>query len=73
MSTTPNYAEFVPPSPTAQQALVNADHGTRARGSTAIGLQARGLVDSRGRPTELGHRVASHIETQWAANREHMG
>lgn len=68
-----NPADHVPPSPTARQALVNARHGDRARGSTSIGLQSRNLVDARGRPTDLGHRVAVHIETEWGANRERWG
>ncbi|WP_145941720.1 hypothetical protein [Corynebacterium glyciniphilum] len=71
--TTPSYADHVPPSPTAQQALVDARHGTPATGSTKIGLVSRRLVTEDGQPTDLGRQVAVHIETRWAANREHWG
>lgn len=65
-------SHLIPPSPTAQQALVNARRGIPASGSTKYGLKSRGLVDAAGEPTELGVRVARHLEATWAANHDHL-
>ena len=70
---TTDFADHVPPSPTAQQALVNATKGRPATGSTKLGLVSRRLVTEDGEPTELGRKVAYHIQVWWGANREHWG
>lgn len=72
--TTQNYADHVPPSPGGKQALVDASHGRPVTfASTRRSLKMRGLIGEDSLPTELGCHVATHIETEWAANRERWG
>ncbi|MGP9760210.1 hypothetical protein [Corynebacterium sp. AOP12-C2-36] len=72
--TTSNYADHVPPSIGGKQALVDAARGRPVTfASTRRSLKMRGLIGEDSLPTGLGRRVAAHIETEWAANREHWG
>lgn len=55
-------SHLIPPSPTAQKALIRAAAGTPASGATKYGLMSRRLVDGDGQPTGLGRQVARHLE-----------